>query len=81
MTYQELLDLTNNINFDKVGDAQYTVGNGWTNARWSLQSSFIQFLTNCLDCNMSIRFSEKTSMSTYTNHAFSITDRKVTKTQ
>lgn len=81
MTYQELLQITNNINFDKVGDAQYTAGNGWTNARWSTQSSFIEFLTNCLERNMSIRFSEKTGMSTYTNHAFSIADRKVTKTQ
>ena len=81
MTYQELLQITNNINFDKVGDAQYTAGNGWTNARWSLQSSFVQFLTNCLDCNMAIRFSEKTGMNTYVNHAFSINDGKVTKTQ
>ena len=81
MTYQELLEITKGINFDNVGDAQYTTGNGWTNARWSLQSSFIQFLTNCLDCNMSIRFSEKTGVSTYTNHAFSIADGKVVKTQ
>ena len=81
MTYQELLELTSNINFDKVSEGEYTTGNGWTNARWSLRSSFIQFLTNCLDCNMSIRFSESTGMSTYTNHAFSIRDGKVTKTQ
>ena len=81
MTYQELLDITSGISFSAVEDAQYTTGNGWTNARWSTQSSFTEFLTNCLERNMSIRFSEKTGMSTYTNHTFSIADRKVTKTQ
>ena len=81
MTYQELLEITSNINFDKVGDAQYTTGSGWRNARWSTQSSFIEFLNNCMDMNIAIRFSEKTGMSTYTNHAFSIVDGKVVKTQ
>lgn len=81
MTYQELLEITNNINFDKVGDAQYTTGKGWTNARWSTRSSFIQFLTNCLDIKISIRFSEKVDMSTYNSHEFSINDGKVVKTK
>lgn len=81
MTYQELLDITSGISFSAVEDAQYTTGNGWTNARWSTQSSFTEFLTNCLERNMSIRFSEKTGMNTYVNHAFSINDGKVTKTQ
>ena len=80
MTYQELLDITSGISFSAVEDAQYTTGNGWTNARWSTQSSFTEFLTNCLERNMSIRFSEKTGMSTYTSHSFSIRDGKVTKT-
>ena len=80
MTYQELLEITNNISFDKVFEAEYTTGNGWTNARWSTQASFIQFLNNCLGRNATIRFSEKTSMSSYTNHNFSIRDGKVTKT-
>ena len=80
MTYQELLEITSNINFDKVGDAQYTTGSGWRNARWSTQSSFIEFLDNCLGRNATIRFSEKTSMSSYTNHSFSIRDGKMTKT-
>ena len=80
MTYQELSDLTSNINFDNVYDSEYTTGNGWTNARWSTRSSFIQFLTNCLGRNVAIRFSEKVDMSTYVNHEFSITDGKVTKT-
>ena len=59
MTYQELLEITKGINFDNVGDAQYTTGNGWTNARWSTQSSFMQFLTNCLNRNAVIRFKQK----------------------
>lgn len=80
MTYQELLEITNNISFKNINDAEYTTGNGWKDARWSTQSSFIQFLTNCLGRNMAIRFSEKTSMSSYTNHSFSIRDGKVTKT-
>lgn len=80
MTYQELLEITNNISFDKVFEAEYTTGSGWTNARWSTRSSFIEFLTNCLDRNIAIRFSEKIGMSTYTNHSFSIRDGKVTKT-
>lgn len=80
MTYQELLDITNNISFDKVFEAEYTTGNGWTNAHWSTQASFIQFLTNCLGRNVAIRLSEKINMSTYTHHAFSIVDGKVTKT-
>ena len=46
MTYQELLEITNNISFDKVFEAEYTTGNGWTNALWSTQASFIQFLNN-----------------------------------
>ena len=81
MTYQELSYLTSNINFNIIDDAEYTTGNGWTNARWQLQSSFIQFLTNCVDCYMSIRFSEKINMTTYNNHEFSIRDGKVTKTK
>lgn len=82
MTYQELLDITNGISFSAVEDAQYTTGNGWTKSRWSTQSSFIQFLTNCLDRNsVTIQFSERTGMSAYTNHSFSIRDGKVTKTQ
>ena len=81
MTYQELLDITSGISFSAVEDAQYTTGNGWTNARWSTQSSFIEFLTNCLGRNVAIRFSEKINMSTYTNHEFSIRDGKVVKTQ
>ena len=80
MTYQELLDITSGISFSAVEDAQYTTGNGWTNARWSTQASFIQFLNNCLGRNATIRFSEKTSMSSYTNHSFSIRDGKMTKT-
>lgn len=81
MTYQELLEITSNISFDKVSDGEYTTGNGWRNARWATQSSFVQFLTDCLDINISIRFSEKVDMSTHTNHGFSICDGKVTKTQ
>lgn len=81
MTYQELLDITSGISFGAVEDAQYTTGNGWTNARWSTQSSFIQFLTNCLGCGMAIRFSEKTNMVSYVNHEFSIRDGKVVKTK
>ena len=81
MTYQELLEITKGINFDNVGDAQYTTGNGWTNARWSTQSSFMQFLTNCLNRNAVIRFSEKTDMALYVNHEFSIENGKVTKTK
>lgn len=79
MTYQELTDLTSNINFDNIDDAEYTTGNGWTNARWSTRSSFIQFLTNCLNRSMVIRFSEKVDMATYVNHSFSIRDGKVAK--
>lgn len=33
-----------------------------------------------LDITSGISFSEKTSMSSYTNHSFSIRDGKVTKT-
>lgn len=80
MTYQELTNLTNNICFDKVFEAEYSTGNGWKDARWSTRSSFIQFLTNCLGRNVAIRLSEKTGMSSYTNHSFSIRDGKVTKT-
>lgn len=81
MTYQELTDLTNTINFDNVYDGEYTTGNGWTNARWSNRSSFIEFLNSCLDRNVAIRFSEKTGMNSYINHSFSIRDGKVIKTQ
>ena len=81
MTYQELLEITCNISFDKVFEAEYTTGNGWTNAHWSTQASFIQFLTNCLGRNVAIRLSEKINMSTYTNHEFSIRDGKVVKTK
>lgn len=81
MTYQELLKITSNINFDKVSDGEYTTGNGWRNARWSTQSSFIEFLTNCLDIEITIQFSEKIDMSTYHNHGFSIADGKVVKTK
>ena len=81
MTHQELLDITNGISFSAVEDAQYTTGNGWTNARWSTQASFIQFLNNCLGRNTAIRFSEKTNTSTYVNHEFSINGGKVVKTQ
>ena len=80
MTYQELLDITSGISFSAVEDAQYTTGNGWTNAHWSTQASFIQFLNNCLCRNVAIRLSEKTGMSTYANHSFSIRGGKVTKT-
>ena len=80
MTYQELLDITKDINFDNVYDSQYTTGSGWTNARWSTRSSFLEFLTNCLGRNVAIQLSEKVGMSTYVNHNFSIRDGKVTKT-
>ena len=81
MTYQELTNLTNNICFDKIFDAQYTTGNGWTNAMWSTKAAFIQFLNNCLNRNVTIQFSEKTGLATYINHGFSIRDGVVTKTQ